>query len=290
LCPIFQKFFLLSYRLAPEHPFPTPTDDCWAVVEHVIKNAKALNVNVNKLILAGDSAGGNAALVLSKRLARESTVRPILQVLIYPWTQLAFSRLPSSAFYKGGLFSTIEYTRMKLWYLGFKEITDEMKQVLILNNHTLLLSDTEKEAIKSYLNKDLIPRIYRTNRVYYELYRDLPLFNTGKLDSSNILVRDKEFARKVKQLFSEEVSPGLASLESLKLQPKTYQIICEWDGLKDEGLILGERMKQAGVQVELAFYEQCFHGMVSNLDQYLGFKQAHIILNDLVNYINVNSK
>ncbi|CAF0798689.1 unnamed protein product [Brachionus calyciflorus] len=281
------KIISIDYRLAPEHPFPIPTDDCWNVVEYVLKNAQSLNINPERLILAGDSAGGNAAMVLSKRLAKEKNIKPLFQVLIYPWVQLAFARLPSSIFYKGGLIPT-SHVKMKLWYLGFKEVSEEMINSISSNNHTLLLNVKEKNLIKSYMDLNLIPDKYKIGKNYYDLYKNLPLINTGTLDPNNILVRDKNFAEKVKLLFSEEVSPILASLDQLKYQSKTYQIACEWDSLKDEGLILAERMKQAGVAVEMAFYEDCFHGMVSLLDRNLGFVYSHKILKDTINFIKKN--
>ncbi|CAF0813132.1 unnamed protein product [Brachionus calyciflorus] len=277
----------INYRLAPEHPYPIPTDDCWNVVEYVLKNAQGLNINPEKLILAGDSAGGNAAMVLSKRLAKEKKIKPLFQVLIYPWVQLAFT-MPSSLGYKGGFISALDITKAKLWYLGLNEVSAEMKAAITSNNHTLLLSEGEKNLIESYMDVNLIPDKYKIGKSYYDLYKNLPLFNTGTLDPNNILVRDKNFADKVKMLFSEKVSPSLDSLDQLKYQPKTYQITCEWDSLKDEGLILAERMKQAGVDVEMAFYEDCFHGMITFSDASLGFVGSKKIVENLILYIKKN--
>lgn len=44
--------------------------------------------NVNKVILAGDSAGGNIVAAMTQRLRSEKITQPKLQVLIYPWTQM----------------------------------------------------------------------------------------------------------------------------------------------------------------------------------------------------------
>lgn len=43
--------------MAPEHPFPTPTNDCFSVVKYVLENYKELKINPERLIIAGDSAG-----------------------------------------------------------------------------------------------------------------------------------------------------------------------------------------------------------------------------------------
>jgi acetyl esterase/lipase len=46
--------------------------------------------------------------------------------------------------------------------------------------------------------------------------------------------------------------------------------ICEWDAIRDEQLIFHERLLQAGVRAELAFYEGCHHGSVTILDKNKG--------------------
>lgn len=51
-----------SYRLAPEHPYPTPTNDCFAVTSYIISNPAEFNADITRLVLAGDSAGINDPL------------------------------------------------------------------------------------------------------------------------------------------------------------------------------------------------------------------------------------
>ncbi len=50
-----------EYRLAPENPFPNGIDDSWATIEWVYQNAEDLGIDKNKIMVAGDSAGGNIA-------------------------------------------------------------------------------------------------------------------------------------------------------------------------------------------------------------------------------------
>ena len=51
-----------EYRLAPENPFPCGLEDCWGTVEWAYNNAESLGIDKNKIMVAGDSAGGNFAL------------------------------------------------------------------------------------------------------------------------------------------------------------------------------------------------------------------------------------
>jgi acetyl esterase len=67
----------VDYRLAPEHRWPAQTDDCFAVLKHLIDAGKTV-------VLTGDSAGGNLAAGLVVRAKGEGLSGIVGQVLIYP--------------------------------------------------------------------------------------------------------------------------------------------------------------------------------------------------------------
>ncbi len=67
----------LDYRLAPEHLYPGALDDVQAAYQ-------ALTAAGQRVVVAGDSAGGNLAAALCLRLRRLGSTLPLGQVLIYP--------------------------------------------------------------------------------------------------------------------------------------------------------------------------------------------------------------
>jgi acetyl esterase/lipase len=77
---------MVDYRKAPEHPFPVPVNDCYAALNWVDTQRSKLRIDDLPLVVAGDSAGGNLAAVMSIKARDESGPEIALQALIYPVT------------------------------------------------------------------------------------------------------------------------------------------------------------------------------------------------------------
>ncbi len=76
-----------DYRLAPEHPYPAAVEDAQAAWDHLMR----LGFGARDVVLAGDSAGGNMALVLCLRLRAEGRMLPGALLLMSPWTDMTCS-------------------------------------------------------------------------------------------------------------------------------------------------------------------------------------------------------
>ncbi|MDL2182897.1 alpha/beta hydrolase [Pseudomonas sp. ChxA] len=74
----------IDYRLAPEHPFPAAYHDCRAVWQAIQAGQAPHAINRQRLVVMGDSAGGNLAAALCLGLRDDGQPLPEAQVLIYP--------------------------------------------------------------------------------------------------------------------------------------------------------------------------------------------------------------
>lgn len=73
----------VSYRLAPEHPHPTPVEDAFAGLQYLFDHAGELGVDASRIAVMGDSAGGGVAAGVAL-LTRDRGLALKRQVLIYP--------------------------------------------------------------------------------------------------------------------------------------------------------------------------------------------------------------
>lgn len=74
----------IDYRLAPEHPFPAAYDDCRSVWQALQAGEGPYPIDLQRLVVAGDSAGANLAAALCLGLRDAGQPQPRAQVLIYP--------------------------------------------------------------------------------------------------------------------------------------------------------------------------------------------------------------
>jgi acetyl esterase len=80
----------VDYRMGPEDRFPAAVDDAYAALGWVADHADALGADATRLVVAGDSAGGNLAAVTAQR-ARDGGPAVRFQLLVYPVTDHEFT-------------------------------------------------------------------------------------------------------------------------------------------------------------------------------------------------------
>jgi acetyl esterase len=105
----------VDYRLAPEHPWPAAADDAYAATRWVGDHADELGIDPDRLVVAGDSAGGNLTAVVAQ-MARDQGGPPLaFQLLVYPVIDLGATRseYPSQRENAEGYFLTVGHME---WY------------------------------------------------------------------------------------------------------------------------------------------------------------------------------
>ncbi|MCL6423876.1 alpha/beta hydrolase [Brachybacterium sp. JHP9] len=77
----------VDYRLAPEHPFPAGLEDCYRIARLFLEDPGAVGIDdPARVVLVGDSAGGNLAAAVSLLLRESSRPIPQRQIMLYPVT------------------------------------------------------------------------------------------------------------------------------------------------------------------------------------------------------------
>jgi acetyl esterase len=166
----------VAYRLAPEHPYPTPLEDCWVALNWIASQWPSLPV-----IVGGDSAGGNLATVCAIRARDLGGPELALQILVYPITD---SDMTTDSYREHGDENLMLNAKDMAWFF---------------DNYVPNAADRDDPEVSPLRTSDLV---------------------------------------------------GL---------PPAIVVIDEYDPLRDEGLAYVDRLRQAGVNVTLHYYEDMLH-------------------------------
>jgi acetyl esterase/lipase len=74
----------VDYRLAPENPYPSAPDDCYAALLWFANNTSELGISSSRIAIGGASAGAGLAASTSLRARDESGPEIVFQLLTYP--------------------------------------------------------------------------------------------------------------------------------------------------------------------------------------------------------------
>ena len=99
----------VDYRVAPEHPFPIPNNDCYATFLWTIQNIEKWEGNPNQIVVAGESAGATLATTVAIKAREEHLTNIKYQLLDSPVTYIPFNTNAYEKF-KSGYF--LEETEM----------------------------------------------------------------------------------------------------------------------------------------------------------------------------------
>ena len=107
----------IDYRRAPEHHFPAAPDDAFAAFQWAVTQAARWGCDPQRVIVAGDSAGGNLATVVALDALRHGGPQPVAQFLIYPVTDLSTRHRSYELFARGFLLTAAAMDWYRSQYL-----------------------------------------------------------------------------------------------------------------------------------------------------------------------------
>jgi acetyl esterase len=124
----------VDYRCAPEAPFPAAILDCEAAARWIASSPSELGYDASGMITIGDSAGGNATIVIGQLLAADPAAVPVvLQVPIFPLVSDANGSASMAAFAEGFLLTG---ETMGFFDTAYAAPRDDARAFPILGDHT----------------------------------------------------------------------------------------------------------------------------------------------------------
>ncbi|XP_010984995.1 arylacetamide deacetylase [Camelus dromedarius] len=246
-----------NYRLAPKYHFPIQFEDVytalkWFLHPNVLEN---YGVDPRRVGISGDSAGGNLAAAVTQQLLEDPDVKIKLKVqsLIYPALQNFDMDLPS--YRENSHFPILSKSLMvRFWSEYFT--TDRSLEKAMLSNQHIPLESIHQFKLVNW--SSLLPEKFKKGHIY----------KTPTHGSS-------ELAKKYPGFLDVKASPLLADDNKLRNLPLTYIITCQYDVLRDDGLMYVTRLRNSGVQVVHSHVEGAFHGTVSFLFMKIGYRLAN---------------
>ncbi|PIC33143.1 hypothetical protein B9Z55_013232 [Caenorhabditis nigoni] len=247
-------FISVEYRLSPETVFPGGILDCEAAIDYFFDNASIqFGVNTSKIVIMGDSAGGNLATVIAqRRAARNASPALAGQVLIYPLLQMADMQTISYRYFHSRLsgYALVDPESVAYYYMFYAGIDMDEKAYLIPS----VISN-------GHVAKDLKPEVEEmmSHRIVIESTRN---YRNHSISERWEIERNFEAQDLMRPfLTNPDFSPLMR--KDLSNLPPTMVLTCEFDVLRDEGLIYAQRLEAAGVPTTTINYENGFHAMLN---------------------------
>ncbi len=196
----------VNYQKAPEHKFPIPFNDCYEGLQWTVANADRLGIDLTRLGVGGDSAGGNLASAVALAARDRGTIKLAYQWLIYPCNGPEFVDSPDVP--NGQGYGLTQKGMKWLWdmYLdGDKDRTNPYAVPHAASSFADLPPTVMITAEYDVLREDGIAYYEKLRAAGNQIaYKDCPgmihgFFNYGKYIDEGIAVRDW-FATEIRKI------------------------------------------------------------------------------------------
>uniref|UniRef100_A0AAZ3SML9 Neutral cholesterol ester hydrolase 1a n=1 Tax=Oncorhynchus tshawytscha TaxID=74940 RepID=A0AAZ3SML9_ONCTS len=225
----------VEYRLAPEVHFPVQYKDCLAAAKHFLELGilGKLSVDPQRVAVSGDSAGGNLAAAVAQQVhTHKHTHTRVYDGQVHTHTHVYDGQVHTHTHTYTHTHTSM-MARFWLLYLGVDT-----------SLHPLLLSP-------SFLHHPSIPPSLRSHLNWTTL---LPAKHIKHYKPVGMEMGSQEVTGQEGDLL-----PGLLDVRAAA----AYIVTCEYDVLRDDGLMYTRRLQDAGVAVSSHHYDDGFHGALS---------------------------
>ncbi|XP_056363861.1 arylacetamide deacetylase-like 4 [Oenanthe melanoleuca] len=259
----------VEYRLAPEHPFPAQFEDCLTAAIHFLRTAQDHGVDPSRVVICGDSSGGTLTAAVAQALVNRRDLPKLrAQILIYPFLQCVDLNLPSYQQNKGVPILLKERTLV----LGLKYVNLDLGIIkdIFKGCH---VSEDQRLKYQKWVSPDNIPHEFKT-RGYKPSPKSLP---------------SEKICEVAKPVFDPVFSPLLAEDSVIAQLPETFLLTCEFDVLRDDGLLYKKRLEDHGIKVTWCHLEEGFHGtlFLAVLAKAIRFRSGTKGLEKIVNFLRL---
>ncbi|XP_069803441.1 arylacetamide deacetylase-like 4 [Dendropsophus ebraccatus] len=257
----------VGYRLAPEHRYPAAFEDCLAATIHFLKTAEDYGADPSSVIVSGDSAGGNLTAAVCQALVDRADVpQPRAQVLIYPAVQAVDFHLPS---YTQNSAVPILYRERAVFYMISYAGGDlHMMEDVLDGDHVPL---ELKRKFRKWLGPENIPEEFRSRGSQRPV----------------MAAHTEDVYEALRPALQPHFSPLLAEDAIIRRLPQTYILTCQYDVLRDDGILYKKRLEDNGVPVTWLHLKDGFHGIISFFDNgKLSFESGKMAVDEIVKFIN----
>ncbi|KAL0973534.1 hypothetical protein UPYG_G00205550 [Umbra pygmaea] len=264
----------VEYRLAPEHHFPVPYEDVYRVVKYFLQRDVLAQyaVDPGRIAVSGDSAGGNLAAAVSQQLQQdpEQEVQLKVQALLYPVMQALDLNTPS--YQQNQNMPILPRTLMVRFWSEYLTSDKNFFRAMMANTH----NTPESAALLKFVNWSAF----------------LPESYWGKYNYSapSVVLKETESGSDgpLRSIADPRASPLLVPDADLLSLPKAYVLTCEYDVLRDDGIMYAERLRHAGVQVTHKHYASGFHGALMFTLWPTDFMIARTMTENLIKWLQHN--
>lgn len=259
---------LFRYRLAPEHPFPAQFEDCLTAAIHFLRTAQDHGVDPSRIVICGDSSGGTLTAAVAQALVNRRDLPKLrAQILIYPFLQCVDFNLPS---YQQNERVPILLKERTL-VLGLKYVNEDLcLEEVFKGCH---VSEDRRLKYQKWVSPDYIPQEFKTRG-----YKPSPTYPPSK-----------QICEVAEAMFDPVFSPLLAEDSVIARLPETFILTCEFDVLRDDGLLYKKRLEDHSIKVTWCHLQEGFHGTVflALFGRVVGFRSGTKGLKMIVNFLRL---